>query len=86
MKNLKYCCGYLNINGSGLKRTRFWLIFSLFRTTIFLPQHDPPLPNTICMKGQDLKRDIKREIHEEKENIKTEIPEMGENVEGSTHY
>ena len=38
------------------------------------------------MKGQDLKRDIKREIHEEKENIETEIPEMGENVEGSTHY
>ena len=54
--------------------------------TIFLPQHDPPLPNTICMKGQDLKRDIKREIHEEKENIKTEMPETGENGEGSTHY
>ena len=38
------------------------------------------------MKGQDLKRDIKREIHQEKENIKTEMPETGGNGKGSTHY
>ena len=41
------------------------------------------LPNTICKKGQDLKRD--REIHKrENENTKTEMLETGENIMYST--
>ena len=75
-----YQRGYLIVNGSGLNSTRFWTIFSLFFNLTFLPYYYPTsLPNTICKKGQDLKRD--REEHKrEKENTKTEMQEKGGNV------